>query len=113
MNLPLQISFLGVGESDALKACVQKHAAKLERHTGAIQACHVVIEPSERSHHRGNRFRVHVQLKLPGGDIHVSRDPAPKDHAAEDAYVAVRDAFGAARRQLEGRARKPRGQVLR
>lgn len=113
MNLPLQISFLGVNESAALKACVQKHAAKLGRHTGAIQSCHVVIEPSERSHHRGNRFRVHVQLRLPGGDIHVSRDPAPKDQTAEDAYLAVRDAFGAARRQLESRARKPRAPVHR
>lgn len=107
MSIPLQISFLGMTESAGLRASVEKYAAKLGRHAGNILGCHVVIEPSERSRHQGNRYRVHVQLKLPGEGIHVSRDPAPDNRTAEDAYVAVRDAFGAARRQLERRARKP------
>jgi hypothetical protein len=35
----------------------------------------------------------------------------PTDHAHEDVYVALRDAFDAAVRQLEDQARKLRGDV--
>jgi cold shock CspA family protein len=40
----------------------------------------------------------------------VDRNP-PADHAHEDAFVAVRDAFAAARRQLQDRHRKDQGVV--
>jgi ribosome-associated translation inhibitor RaiA len=36
---------------------------------------------------------------------------APHDHAHEDVYVAIRDAFNAATRRLEDQARKMRGSV--
>jgi hypothetical protein len=35
----------------------------------------------------------------------------PIDHAHEDVYVAIRDAFNAAVRRLEDQARKMRGDV--
>jgi cold shock CspA family protein len=40
----------------------------------------------------------------------VRRDP-PERHAHEDPYVAVRDAFDAARRQVEDYVRKRRGET--
>jgi cold shock CspA family protein len=40
----------------------------------------------------------------------IDRNPS-EDHAHEDAFVAVRDAFAAARRRLQDRRRRQRGQV--
>jgi hypothetical protein len=50
---------------------------------------------------------VRVTVAVPGPDIVVSCDHAPDD-AHEDAYVAVRDAFRAARRQLVAHVRRDR-----
>jgi cold shock CspA family protein len=47
-----------------------------------------------------------VRLTVPGGkEIVSSHDPGP-DEAHEDVYVAIRDSFNAAKRQLEDYARK-------
>jgi ribosome-associated translation inhibitor RaiA len=42
--------------------------------------------------------------------VHVNQE-GPKNQAHEDVYVAIRDAFDAAARQLEDHARKLRGDV--
>jgi cold shock CspA family protein len=47
---------------------------------------------------------------VPGGEIVVNRNH-PLDHAHEDVYVAMRDSFDAARRQLEDHVRHLRGAV--
>jgi hypothetical protein len=41
---------------------------------------------------RANLFRVGVDLKVPGSEIVVGRDPSAH-HAHEDVHVAIRDAF--------------------
>lgn len=45
-------------------------------------------------------------MAIPGGaEVAAQRNPG-KDHAHEDVYVAIRDAFAAARRQLQDKDRK-------
>ena len=68
-------------------------------------SCRVVIEQPGKHKRQGKEFVVHVDLKVPGGEIAVNRD----HH--EDVYVALRDAFDAARRKLEDVAREMRGDV--
>jgi hypothetical protein len=45
-------------------------------------------------------FNIHIDLGVPGKEIVVDRQEN------EDAYVALRDAFDAAKRQLEDYARQ-------
>jgi hypothetical protein len=53
---------------------------------------------------------VSVDLRFAGGEVVASRHPAERvEH--EDVYLAVRDAFHAARRQLQDRIRKRDGRV--
>jgi cold shock CspA family protein len=68
-------------------------------------SCRVVIEQPGKHKRQGKEFVVHVDLKVPGGEVAVNRD----HH--EDVYVALRDAFDAARRKLEDVAREKRGDV--
>jgi cold shock CspA family protein len=59
---------------------------------------------------QGNLFQVRIELGVPGREIVVGRDPAAH-HSHEDAYVAVRDAFDAARRLVEDYIREQRREV--
>lgn len=109
MQLPVQITFRNMGPSDAVEARVRERAEGLERYFPRIMACRVMIEAGGRQHHKGKIYHVRVQLTVPGNELVVQRDP-PEHHAHEDIYVAIRDAFDAARRQLEDEARRLRGQ---
>lgn len=111
MTIPVQITFRDLEPSAALRANIEKHVAKLERFSKTVLGCHVVVEPAEKHHHRGNHYRLHVHLKVPGQDIQAGRRPAAEDRSAEDPYVVVRDAFDAARRQLEDYERVRRHDV--
>jgi ribosomal subunit interface protein len=110
MNLPLQISFRDVPPSEAIEAKVRERVAKLERYYDRIMGCRVVIEAPHRRHHQGKLYHVRVDLTVPGGELIVRRDRG-EHHAHEDVYVAIRDAFDAARRCLEDYARRQRGEV--
>ena len=79
-----------------------------EQTYGRITGCHVVIAQPHRHHRQGGLYSVRVDLVVPGGEIVVNRDHH-LDHAHEDVYVALRDAFVAARRRLEDHVRRMRG----
>lgn len=110
MKLPLQITFRDMLHSDSLEAHIREKAAKLDEFYGHIMACHVVIEQPHGHHHQGKLFHVTIDLTLPDGELLVNRSPH-EHHAHEDAYVAIRDAFKSARRQLQDFVRKQRGKV--
>ena len=108
MQLPLQVTFRHIQPSEALEARIRKESTKLERFSDHIMSCRVVVEAAHKHHHQGNLYRVRIDLTVPGGEVVVSHDHHDRqDH--EDAYVAVRDAFNAAQRQLEDFIRNRRG----
>jgi ribosomal subunit interface protein len=110
MQVPLKITFRGMPPSPAIEERVRERATKLERLYDRIIGCRVVIESPHRHHHHGQIFHVHIDLTVPQHEIVVSREPA-HNHAHEDVYVAIRDAFDAAERRLEDFARQQRGEV--
>ena len=105
MQIPVDITFKELGRSEALEAKVRDWVDKLERVYDRIVRCEVLIETPHKHHRTGRQYHVRVRLTVPGSEIVVSHDPGP-DGAHEDAYVALRDAFTAARRQLEDHVRK-------
>ncbi len=110
MEKPLEIRFHRMDPSPAVEARIREKMAALEQVAPRLISCRVVVEKEDRSQQKGNLFRVKLDLGMPGKDIAVSR-AGPKDHAHEDVYVAVRDAFAAARRQLKDRNRQMTGEV--
>jgi ribosomal subunit interface protein len=104
MRLPLQISFRNMHHSEAVERAIMERAEKLERFSDQIMGCRVVVE-TRHHRHQGNLYHVRIDLTLPGREIVVGREPA-LHHACEDVFVAVRDAFDAARRRLEDYARR-------
>lgn len=108
MLIPLQITYRRVEESEALSALVRARASKLERFYEHVTGCRVLIEQPHHHRHSGEHFHVRIDLTVPGGELVVERAPSERSRN-EDAYVAVTDAFRAARRELQDYVRKRRG----
>jgi ribosomal subunit interface protein len=105
MKTPLQVTFRNIEHSDALETHIREKAAKLETFFDPIMSCRVVVEVPHQHKHQGKRFNVRIDIGVAGHEIVVNRD----DH--EDVYVALRDGFDAAKRQLKDYAHRLHGDV--
>jgi cold shock CspA family protein len=105
-----KIQFLNFDESESVGKTIQSHLETLEKITNRITSCHVVISRPHRKQLKGNIFHVKLRVQLPGATIVIDKDPG-KNQAHQDVYVAVRDAFWAAKRKVEDYVRKQSGFV--
>lgn len=110
MQVPLHITFQNMPVSDAVEAKIRERAEALERFFPDIVSCRVAVETNAQQHRQGKLYHVRIVLVVPGSDLVVNRDPS-QHHAHEDVQVAVRDAFDAARRQLEDYVRRIRADI--
>jgi ribosome-associated translation inhibitor RaiA len=100
MQTPLQITFRDMTPSAALEEETREALRKLEEHHDRLTACRVVIRAPHKHQHQGRRFQVTVDVAVPGREIVVAR--SHEDRAShEDAHLALREAFRAARRALD------------
>jgi ribosomal subunit interface protein len=107
MILPLQITFRQMETSPALEARIRELAARLDKFSNHIVRCHVIVEPRHHHQHKGALYDFRVDITLPDEEIAI-RHAHTADRSHEDPYVALRDAFRAARRKLEDYERKRR-----
>ena len=105
MKIPLQITFRDMPSSAAVEDRIRARAEKLNRFFDRVMGCRVVVEMPQRNKHQGKLHSIHIDLTVPGAELVVNRA------RHEDVYVAIRDAFDAAGRQLEDFARRRRGEV--
>jgi ribosomal subunit interface protein len=105
METPVQIVFHKVAHSPALEYLIREKAARLGAIFPRLMRCHVSIERAHHHQQQGNPFNVRIRLHVPGGELVVNRD------CHEDVHVALREAFDAARRQIEEYAQKMRREV--
>lgn len=110
MQVPLQITFRGFPSSEAVESRISARIGKLERLCERIIGCRVAIESPHHHQHKGNTYRVSIDLTVPEGEIVVGRHNG-RNHAHEDVYVAIRDAFDALERKLQDHVRRQRGDV--
>lgn len=107
MKLPLQITVRNVSVSEVANNEIRERAEKLDQFSNNIVGCRVTVDNPHRHQHQGVRYTVWIDLTVRGGELVIKRQPH------EDLYVAIRDAFNAARRQLEDYERRLRGDVKR
>ncbi|MBV9860605.1 MAG: HPF/RaiA family ribosome-associated protein [Alphaproteobacteria bacterium] len=113
MDTPLEIVFHNLSTSEAVEAEIRERVQKLDKIYDHLVGCRVSVELLHRQHQTGNVFDVHVEMKVPGDTLVVSREP----HRAHEKYVqptlqtSLRDAFKAAERQLLEFKRRQSGEV--
>src|SRR5579862_4448672 len=100
MLVPLQITFRHMDPSPALESRIRELASRLDRFSEHIMRCHVIVEPPAHHQRQGLLYDFRIDITLPDEEIAI-RHAHPADHAHEDPYVALRDAFRAARRKIE------------
>ncbi|MBX7084680.1 MAG: HPF/RaiA family ribosome-associated protein [Nannocystaceae bacterium] len=106
MDMPVEIVFQDFDRSPALEANIRERAAKLSLFEGRASHCRVVVSRPRARGQQGHLYKVHIDVAVPGTEpVVVDRDPG-LDHGHEDVYVAVRDAFAAATRQLQDHAQR-------
>jgi cold shock CspA family protein len=127
--IPTKITFRGLAHSDALESDIREHVAWLEQFYSGIVGCSVLVELPHRHRVSGRHFHIRIEMTVPHRrPIVVSREPSlhgPLKDVEESAHrkeaeiesvhryagVAVREAFDAARRQLQDAAREQRDAV--
>jgi hypothetical protein len=98
---PCQIIFEGFPASEPPRVEVRAWLARLGALTAPMIRGEVAIEAVNQGRTEP-RYRVRMELVMPAGPVRVGLDhPANLPH--EDVYVAIRNAFRAARRELEAR----------
>ena len=123
METPLQVVFRDMDPSEAVQLNIEDRIMRLERVFDGIISCRVVVELPHKNRQQGNLFNITLDIKVPGETIVINRLPG-RDHAKEDVYVAMRDAFNSAQRKLEDYTSKrhrnvktheeaPRGRVVK
>lgn len=109
--VPLKIVFRDVSPyEDAIEAEVRDWADKLEKRYPRIVSCRVMVEKPHKHHREGNLYKATVIVKVPQKQIVVSREH-PLHLSHEDIFLAVRQAFEEAARQLEEYALMQYGDV--
>jgi ribosome-associated translation inhibitor RaiA len=112
MPFPLQITFRHMTGSRIFENRIHELARRLEKFSSRIVRCHVVIQQPHQHSVQRHLFDVHIDLTLPSCVIAIHRSHA-EDRAHADPYVALRDAFDAAKRRLQEHEREIRGEVKR
>lgn len=130
MNLPVQITFRDMESSPAVEARIREEADKLNQYFDRITSCRVVVESPHHHHEHGHLYHIRIELGVPGKEIVVKHEPSLRSTLAKseaeswekrrevhpehrDIYVAIRDAFHTARRQVDEYAHRLRGEVKR
>ena len=111
MRIPLEVTFRHMESSAAAEARIAEKVAKLEQLYSQLTRCHVTVEAPHEHHRQGKLFHVSIDLTMPGTELVITRGHNHQSHAHEDVYVAIRDAFDAARRRLEEFVQQQRGEV--
>ena len=106
MQRPLKIISRDFPLSEGFEAEIRRKAESLETFYPRLSGCEVTVSAPVIKHHRhGGPFKLEIRLTVPGKELEVDRQPE------EELSLAIREAFDAARRQLEDYAREQRGAV--
>jgi cold shock CspA family protein/ribosome-associated translation inhibitor RaiA len=113
MDVPVEIVFHNMPSSPRIEDEIRDRVGKLDRLYEHLTGCRVSVEQLHRRHRTGNLFDVHIDLRVPGDEIVVSREPhrAREKFADPDLGIALRNAFRAAERRLLDYKRRQRGEV--
>src|SRR5262245_16889539 len=105
-----QIMFRHLVQTRSIEKRIEEEIASLAKASERVHSCRVMVEPAGEQRESGNRYHVRIDLGVPGRHLVVGREPGD-DASHEDLNVAIRDAFTAARRQLDEYSNVMRGDV--
>ena len=106
MQIPLQVTFEGSDPSEPVRVAIEREVERLEKHNRHIIGCHVTVIAPSYKHRHGTGFHVHISLTVPPHENVTVNHASSDEKRSEHIEVAVKDAFAAARRQLDDLAKR-------
>ncbi len=101
MRAPVTLTFQHIERTGALEARMREVAERLRRHHDDITHCHITVEDRLDDAPGMAPYAAKIHLSLPGAQIHAdSIGPSGEGH--EDVNAALRAAYAAVSRQLQG-----------
>lgn len=111
MQVPLQLTFRGVESDPDIEGLTRRQAEALEEVCDHISSCRVAIEKPHAVSRSGRPQRVRIDLTVPPGHELVVDKNSSRGDPSESVSQTVREAFKAARRQLEALSAQQRNEV--
>src|ERR1700694_711313 len=100
MQLPVHITYRGLEKSENIDNLILDYASRLEKFCDHINRCDVAIEQPNHTHHKGNQFRVRIDVTVPPGHELVAEEKQMDNGAHAALTKVIQDAFKTMERQL-------------
>jgi hypothetical protein len=104
MQIAPEITFEGSEPSPAARGVILKEIDRLETHNHRITGCRVTVIAPSYKHRHGTGFQIHIWLTIPPHENIIVNHSPVDDARHEHVEVAIKDAFAAARRQVDALA---------
>lgn len=104
--LPVDVVFRNMLRSDAAESRIRDKAEALAVLEPRLLQCRVVVDLPHRHHKNGDRFRVRIELSVPGSKrLLIEHGPVA------DVHQAIHGGFETAKRRLKALNERRRGAV--
>jgi ribosome-associated translation inhibitor RaiA len=104
MTTLVEVHFHGIEKSDAIEQRVRDKVAKLQSHFERMTSCRVTIEATQRTPQKPKVYQIRIEMGIPRRKPIVVAHERIGSHANEELGLAIRDAFEAALRKVDGTA---------
>ncbi len=111
MQVPLEISYRNIRKNDDIDDLIREKVKKLERVCDHITSCRAAIEKPIEAPNTGNPFRVRLDIRVPPGHSVIVRREPGEGVIPNNLSAVIRDAFEAAKKQLERLSARQRADV--
>jgi cold shock CspA family protein/ribosome-associated translation inhibitor RaiA len=111
MQIAPEIIFHDVDRSPWVENYVLERLARLEKFADGITSCRVSLTQEQASHHKGNRYSVLVEVRLPPNHDLAAKKAKIIHDMPTQLPALINLAFGAIERQLKKTAALRRGEV--
>src|SRR5450432_4773650 len=105
----VKITYRGLEKTEEIDDLVTDYSARLEKFCDHINRCDVAIEQPNHAHHKGNPFRVRIDVTVAAGHELVADESPADNHSFKPLTKVVHDAFKHMERQLRHLVEKQRG----
>lgn len=108
MQLPINVTYRGLEKSENIDNLVIEYAARLDKFCDHINRCDVAIEQPNHAHHKGNPFRVRIDVTVRPRHELVAEEQQVDNGTHEPLRKVIHDAFKTMERQLRHLVEKQR-----
>ena len=108
MQTTPELIFHDVDRSAWVETYILERVQRLERFAEGITSCRVTLAQEQASHHKGNRYSVMVEVRLPPNHDLAAKKQRTVHRMPGELLAVINQAFGAIEHQVKKTAQQRR-----